>query len=105
LDAAINNYQGDFYERAKRLGSSGNTIGIGSAEMSGFVGKLNITIQNQADNAAARTSTSCAGEHGRGFAVVADGVRELANKTLRRPATLLSEIGVETVTAVNIMEN
>ncbi|HIL91657.1 MAG TPA: methyl-accepting chemotaxis protein [Cycloclasticus sp.] len=87
LDAAINNYVGDFYERAKRLGSSGNTIAIGSAEVSGFVDKLNITIQSQADkatqissaaeeisqstsqvadllteavNAAARTSTSCA---------------------------------------------
>ncbi|MEO1962248.1 MAG: hypothetical protein ABGX64_00635 [Cycloclasticus sp.] len=28
LDAAINNYVGDFYERAKRLGSSGNTIAM-----------------------------------------------------------------------------
>lgn len=87
MDAAINNYVGDFYERAKRLGSSGNTIAIGSAEVSGFINKLNITIQSQADkatqissaaeeisqstsqvadllteavNAAARTSTSCA---------------------------------------------
>lgn len=48
LDTAINNYVGDFYERAKRLGSSGNTIAIGSAEVSGFVDTLNLTIQGQA---------------------------------------------------------
>jgi len=51
LDAAINKYVQDFYQRAKRLGSSGNTIAIGSAEVSGFVDGLNKTIQGQADKA------------------------------------------------------
>jgi len=51
LDAAINNYVGEFYQRAKRLGSSGNTIAIGSAEVSSFVDGLNKTIQGQADKA------------------------------------------------------
>ena len=48
LYKAITDYVGDFYARAKRLGSSGNTIAIGSAEVSNFVDNLNETIQNQA---------------------------------------------------------
>lgn len=51
LDKAINDYVGDFYERAKRLGASGNSIAIGSTEVSGFVDSLNKTIQGQADKA------------------------------------------------------
>ncbi len=51
LNTAINKYVGDFHQRAKRLGNSGNTIAIGSAEVSGFVDTLNKTIQGQADKA------------------------------------------------------
>lgn len=48
---SIREYVGDFYERAKRLGSSGNTIAVGSAEVSSFVDGLNGTIQSQANQA------------------------------------------------------
>ena len=48
LYSAIRKYVDDFYQRAKRLGNSGNTIAIGSAEVSSFVDGLNITIQSQA---------------------------------------------------------
>ena len=48
---AIREYVNDFYERAKRLGASGNTIAVGSAEVSSFVDGLNGTIQSQANQA------------------------------------------------------
>ena len=51
LYRSIEDYVGDFYKRAQRLGSSGNTIAIGSAEVSGFVDRLNGTIQTQANKA------------------------------------------------------
>lgn len=51
LHQALDTYLNDFKQLAKRLGKSGNTIAIGSAEVSSFVDNLNGTIQNQADKA------------------------------------------------------
>jgi len=51
LHLALNNYLDEFKQLAKNLGKSGNTIAIGSAEVSSFVDNLNGTIQNQADKA------------------------------------------------------
>ena len=56
---ALRKYVDDFYDRAKRLGASGNTIAIGSAEVSHFVDNLNATIQEQARHA---TQISAASE-------------------------------------------
>jgi len=51
LHLALNDYLNEFHQLAKSLGKSGNTIAIGSAEVSSFVDNLNGTIQNQADKA------------------------------------------------------
>jgi len=51
LHLTLNNDLNSFKQLAKNLGKSGDTIAIGSAEVSSFVDKLNGTIQNQADKA------------------------------------------------------
>ena len=51
LHQALNNHLDEFKLLASNLGKSGNTIAIGSAEVSSFVDGLNQTIQNQADKA------------------------------------------------------
>jgi methyl-accepting chemotaxis protein len=81
LDKAINNYVGDFYERAKRLGSSGNTIAIGSAEVSSFVDTLNKTIQSQADKAT--QISSAAEEISQSTSQVADLLTEAVDAASR----------------------
>lgn len=56
---ALKRYVDDFYERAKKLGASGNAIAIGSAEVSHFVDTLSATLQHQASHA---TQISAASE-------------------------------------------
>ncbi len=51
LHQALNNHLDEFKLLANNLGKSGNTIAIGSAEVSSFVDSLNQTIQNQTDKA------------------------------------------------------
>ncbi|OUR81441.1 hypothetical protein A9Q82_09905 [Cycloclasticus sp. 46_120_T64] len=51
LYQALNKHLDEFKLLASNLGKSGNTIAIGSAEVSSFVDGLNQTIQNQADKA------------------------------------------------------
>ncbi|ORU93897.1 MAG: hypothetical protein A6F70_06975 [Cycloclasticus sp. symbiont of Bathymodiolus heckerae] len=85
LDTAINNYVGDFYSRAKRLGSSGNTIAIGSAEVSGFVDGLNKTIQGQADKAT--QISSAAEEISQSTSQIADLLMEAVNAAARTSAS------------------
>lgn len=85
LDKAINDYVGDFYVRAKRLGASGNSIAIGSAEVSSFVDTLNKTIQGQADKAT--QISSAAEEISQSTDQVADMLIEAVDAAARTSAS------------------
>jgi methyl-accepting chemotaxis protein len=94
LYKAITDYVGDFYARAKRLGSSGNTIAIGSAEVSSFVDNLNGTIQNQAQKSI--QIASAAEEISQSTSHVADSLLEAVSAASSTHASC-----VEGETAIN----
>ena len=84
LHSALKNHLDQFKELAKNLGKSGNTIAIGSAEVSSFVDNLNDTIQNQADKAT--QISSAADEISQSTTQIADMLTQAVNAAARTHA-------------------
>jgi len=102
LHLALNDYLNEFKQLAKNLGKSGNTIAIGSAEVSSFVDNLNGTIQNQADKAT--QISSAAEEISQSTSQIADMLSQAVDAAARTH-TACGEGGSAITTAIGTIDS